>query len=241
MPLRVPLLAAIAVATLAAGCASPAPTVAPATASPTAVAESTPPSETIAPSPVTSPSSASSPTVVPTPAVSIPVDVEAWVVPCQQRVTSNPGGIESTMPAPGALEPVVTVGDGTAGAMLVAAPIPDDASELLLGACLWADGAGDRQPLVNAGTVSSAPGPGLSLSRVVRTEESPIVHVLGGRVTDEIASVAVTLADGATQDATVADGYWLVWWTGPSGSTQVAGRDASGSVVSTVAIDDMAP
>jgi hypothetical protein len=144
------------------------------------------------------------------------------------------------MPAAAAITPRIALGDATTGALIAAAALPDDATELFLGLCMWTPADRDR-PVTNAGTVASIPAPGLALERVVRTQEAPIVHALGGRVSDDVASVVVTLADGSTRVAVLEDGYWLTSWTGPSGSTSIVARDAAGTAVKTVAFDDMAP
>ena len=137
--------------------------------------------------------------------------------------------IEETRPAPAAIVPALILGDEADGVLIASAPLPDDASSTFLGACLWQ--AGSTRPIINAGVVGPAPDAALDLERVIRTDGTPMVHALGGRVADEVASVVVTLADGSRQDAAVTDGYWLAWWTGPTSSTAVVASDAAGTEV----------
>ena len=207
------------------------------------VAIATPSPSASASSPATPDANASAlpsppPTAIATPTVVFPVGTEAWIDPCRQGM---PETIESTPPAADDVAPVIVLGDATTGAMLAAAPIPDDPSELLLGMCVWQADAAGHQPGINAGTVGTVPSPGVSLQRVLVTQASPRVHALGGRLTDEVAAVEVILADGSTVPAATSGGYWLAWWTGKTGSTAIVGRDATGAQVSSQPFDDLAP
>ena len=233
---RAPLIAALSLLVVAAACATPpaaSPTGSVPPPSPAAAAPTAAPS----PSPEASVSEEPEPTAVPTPSSSVVAGADTWVVPCQEQLATVE--LEETRPAPAAIVPKIILGDETTGVLIASAPLPDDASSLFLGSCLWQ--AGSTRPTVNAGVVGLAPNAALDLERVIRTQEAPIIHVLGGRVTDEVTKVVVTLADGTTQDATVQDGHWLAWWTGPTGSSEVVATDAAGTTVLTVPFDDMAP
>ena len=71
----------------------------------------------------------------------------------------------------------------------------------------------------------------ISIDRAVTTAIEPIEHAFGGRAASQVAAVRVTMSDGSHQDAAVAGGYWIAWWTGPAPAA-VAAFDGSGTLLS---------
>jgi hypothetical protein len=62
------------------------------------------------------------------------------------------------------------------------------------------------------------------------------VRELGGRLDPEITSVVVTLADGATVTASVANGFWLAWWPTDVAAASISGFDGAGDEVFTLEV-----
>jgi hypothetical protein len=59
---------------------------------------------------------------------------------------------------------------------------------------------------------------------------------LGGRVDTSASSVNVTLADGRTVRASVANGYWFAWWPNAGRAATVTAAAADGTVLATVPV-----
>jgi hypothetical protein len=129
----------------------------------------------------------------------------------------------------GALKPVVAIGTGASGAMLLSAPVASEPALLYLDACRWErTAAGILVTDDVGGTVLASAPPIISIERAETTGIEPTEHVLGGRSVPAVATVRVTLSDGSVQNAVVSGGYWLAWW-GSQGSASVTALDASGA------------
>jgi len=59
---------------------------------------------------------------------------------------------------------------------------------------------------------------------------------LGGRVDPAAASVTVTLPDGHTISASVANGYWFAWWPNAGTAVSVTATAADGRVLAMVPV-----
>ena len=59
---------------------------------------------------------------------------------------------------------------------------------------------------------------------------------LGGRVDASASSVSVLLANGATVQASVANGYWFAWWPNLGAASSVVATDPNGVQIANVAV-----
>jgi hypothetical protein len=53
--------------------------------------------------------------------------------------------------------------------------------------------------------------------------------LLGGRAAEGVASVEITLADGAVVHASVGNGHWLAWWPGGTDAALITASDMTGA------------
>ncbi len=192
----------------------------------------------ITPAPVStapSPEGARSPTPGPTAAPSSDAVVEA----CREHQTEV--GSDETMPSVDDLEVIASTGGADGGAMLFAAPLPDDATWTFLGACAWRRTASGIGASVTGGTFPAAAEPGASMERSIVVRDAPTAHMVGGRRTPGVARVTIVLQDGSVVEAATSGGYWLAWWSGDVGSARVVGVDATGRILSDVPFEDTAP
>jgi hypothetical protein len=142
---------------------------------------------------------------------------------------------DSDLPAPyPELTVVAGAEDQGAGAALLTAPVPGDPSLAYLEMCAYT--IDDQGGTVVTGVALSAVDAALVGTVAVESRQAidgdrPQAGI-GGRVSDEVARLEVSLSDGSRSDVPIRDGYFLSWWRGPAvDATSLVAYDAAGAKI----------
>ncbi len=140
---------------------------------------------------------------------------------CQGPVDPN---ARAQMPA---LPVVVEIREGRDAAYLLAGPAPTGLTYVIL--CRTTDD--DTFGGGGGGTVGPPTGALMSLDQGGGISSEYPDRLYGGRIGLSVTRVTATLSSGATVEATLADGWYLVWSRAPESAVGIAAYNAAGDEV----------
>jgi hypothetical protein len=127
------------------------------------------------------------------------------------------------------LAAVVEIHDGTDSAYVLAGPGPQGSTYIHV--CRTRGGMSNES---SGGLVAPPPDPLLSLDQWGGISSDATDRLYAGRVSPTVARVEATMASGATVNAKVSNGYYLVWSRTLENVVRITALDASGAVVRSI-------